>query len=189
RTHDRGFLTLEHQSFSSICSHSGQQLGSNHRTRISKLIFAVARRRDAGEHSNKKAPAVWRPSGPKSFTERMSTLMIDPTASRGKTASDVLTQLRISEAYRSLTGADLRRTGIDRYRVRATWRDGDGLNVALDDSRGAWYDHVANEGGGILDLIIRVNGGTRRGALRWAAECAGVDLDDLPISHEDRTPC
>jgi hypothetical protein len=62
----------------------------------------------------------------------------------------------------------------------------DESNVSLDDSRGLWHDFVTNEGGGVLDVIVRVRGGSRADALRWAADLAGVQLKDTPLSPRER---
>jgi hypothetical protein len=98
-----------------------------------------------------------------------------------QTARDVLACVKISEVYRALGGPELRG-----MRGPAFWRDGDGLNVSLDDSRGVWHDFRDDTGGGILDLIVHVRGGSRVDALRWAADLAGVPLDDKPLFREDR---
>src|SRR5262249_17232428 len=39
-----------------------------------------------------------------------------------------------------------------------------------------WRDFAANEGGGVIDLIVRVRQCTRRSALEWLAETAGIPL-------------
>jgi hypothetical protein len=91
----------------------------------------------------------------------------------------------ISQVYQILTGCKPRRTGADRSRARATWRGGDGWNVALDDARGVWNDFARNEGGGVLDLISRVRGGTRQSALKWLAASIGVTLDS-DLSRAER---
>ena len=98
----------------------------------------------------------------------------------------VLSQLRISRVYEVLTGRQARRTGADTYRGQAAWRDGDGLNVSLDDARGVWHDFASDEGGGVLDLVVRIRGGSREDALKWCAEFAGVALDIQPIAAADR---
>jgi hypothetical protein len=79
-----------------------------------------------------------------------------------------------------------RPSGANRYRARAIWRDGDGLNVSLDDSREGWYDFAADEGGGVLDLVQQVRGGTRQEALRWTANLAGIPLTDRPLTWVER---
>ena len=98
----------------------------------------------------------------------------------------VLSQVKISSVYEVLTGRQPRRTGADTYRAPATWRDGDGFNVSLDDSRGVWHDFAADEGGGVLDLVVRIRGGSREDALKWCAEFAGVPLDTQPIAAVER---
>jgi hypothetical protein len=88
--------------------------------------------------------------------------------------------------YRALCSTQPRRTGPHSFRGPATWRGGDGPNVSLDDSRGVWHDFVSGQGGGVLDLIIQVRGGSRAGALRWAAAFAGVTLQERPLSPAQR---
>jgi hypothetical protein len=68
----------------------------------------------------------------------------------------------------------------------AFWRGGDGFNVSLDDGRGVWHDFTTDEGGGVLDLVVRVRGGNRADALRWLADLTGVALSDKPLSAEGR---
>jgi hypothetical protein len=80
----------------------------------------------------------------------------------------------------------LRRTGQDAYRGQAFWRDGDGWNVSLSDAKGTWYDHRDGEGGGIVDLVAKIRGGSRADALHWCADLAGVPLDDKPFTAADR---
>jgi hypothetical protein len=99
---------------------------------------------------------------------------------------DVLSRVHISEVYTALTGMTLRRTGNDIWRARATWRDGDGFNVSMDDGRNVWHDFVSDEGGGVLDLVARVRGGSRVDALRWLADFAGMPLKDRALSPKDR---
>jgi hypothetical protein len=83
-----------------------------------------------------------------------------------------LQSVRISEVWRLLGGQPLRHG-----RGKAFWRGGDGFNVAIDDDEGLWMDHVDGIGGGILDLILRVNGASRADALRWLADALGVSLE------------
>lgn len=101
-------------------------------------------------------------------------------------AENILSSVRISQVYHALTGVEPRRTGRDAWRAPAAWRGGDGLNVSGDDSRGVWHDFVSDEGGGVLDLVVTVRGGSRRDALRWLAEYTGTPLQDKPLSPEDR---
>jgi hypothetical protein len=63
-------------------------------------------------------------------------------------------------------------------RGRAWWRNGDGWSVSVDAQRGMCYDHRDGIGGGVLDLVMHVQGGTRGDALRAVADMAGVTLDD-----------
>jgi len=87
---------------------------------------------------------------------------------------EVLSHVRISDVWRALGGAELRRG-----RGRAWWRNGDGWSVSVDDRCGCWHDHRDGIGGGVLDLVAHVRGGTRQDALRWLAELTGSPLDDI----------
>jgi hypothetical protein len=49
-----------------------------------------------------------------------------------------------------------------------------------------WYDHAAGAGGGVLDLIMAVQGGTRQDALMWLADFLGVELDSTEFSAVNR---
>jgi hypothetical protein len=107
--------------------------------------------------------------------------MVNPNASERNTSRDVLANIRIFDVWQALTGEPIRGG-----RVRGIWRDGKSWSVSLNNERGVWHDFVSNEGGGILDLIVRVLGGTRADALRWAAEFAGIPLNNKPLSAADR---
>jgi hypothetical protein len=100
---------------------------------------------------------------------------------------EILSRLKISQVYEELTGTQLRRTSSGTWRGRAVWRDGDGLNVSGDDRRGVWHDFVTDEGGGILDLIVRVRGGSRAEALRWSADLAGIEIGSEARSRVSRS--
>jgi hypothetical protein len=52
--------------------------------------------------------------------------------------------------------------------------------VSIDDRRDVWYDYRDGVGGGVLDLVVHVQGGTRRNALRWLANLTGATLDGGP---------
>ncbi len=101
--------------------------------------------------------------------------------------ADILSRVRISEAYHAATGIEPRFTGSHTWRAPATWRGGDGKDsVSGDDSRNVWRDFVSGEGGGVLDLVIQIRGGSRVDALRWLADFVGVQLDDTPLSTAER---
>lgn len=70
-------------------------------------------------------------------------------------------------------------------RARAFWRDGDGWNIRLKPDRGLWSDHATDQGGGILDLVVLVNGGTKADAYRWIADEFGL-ADDKPGAEDRR---
>jgi hypothetical protein len=102
------------------------------------------------------------------------------------TASDVVSHVRISEIYRALGGIEPHRTGRDAWRGPAFWRGGEGLNVSMNDTRGVWHDFAADEGGGVLDLVVRIRSGSRADALRWVADLTGLPIDDTPLSPMER---
>ena len=122
--------------------------------------------------------------GPELFGANYMSI-ISPARPPGR-VNEVLASVRISQVYRALGGPELRRSGQDRYRGRAWWRDGDGFNVSLDDARNLWNDFPTGEGGGVLDLVVRVCGGSRQNALRWVADLVGCPLDDHPLPHFER---
>jgi hypothetical protein len=85
-----------------------------------------------------------------------------------------LRSIPISQVYQVLTGREVRRSGDRKWRAAALWRGGDALSVAGDDADGVWMDFAASEGGGVLDLVAAIRGGTRREAYQWLADWAGV---------------
>src|SRR5262245_49645268 len=97
------------------------------------------------------------------------------------TAADILSRVCISDVWRGLGGGELRHG-----RGRAFWRGGDGYNVALDDTRGVWWDYRDGDGGGVLDLIQHVRCGARADALKFVAELAGLTLDSRPLSMQEK---
>lgn len=96
-------------------------------------------------------------------------------------ATTVIESVCLSTVWRALGGGELRRG-----RGRAFWRRGAGWSVSSDDRKGTWYDHARGEGGGMVDLVVQVRGGSRQDALRWLADVAGVDLEDRPLTPEER---
>jgi putative DNA primase/helicase len=65
-------------------------------------------------------------------------------------------------------------------------RYGNNGSVAIDVSKGAFYDHENQEGGGVLDLIERMTGNKGRDAIAWMSE-QGIRVDDpdTPSRHRD----
>jgi hypothetical protein len=98
------------------------------------------------------------------------------------TAADILAQLRITEVWRMLGGGELRHGRGKRF-----WCGGDSPEaVSLSDAKNTFFDFVAGQGGGLLDLVVRVRGGNRADALRWCADLAGVPMEDRPLSPAER---
>jgi hypothetical protein len=99
------------------------------------------------------------------------------------TAADVVRSTPISTVFAWL-GGDPPKRG----RARAFWRDGDNQQaVSLSDAKAAWFDHRDNVGGGVIDLVQHVRGGSRQDALRWLASMTGIAIDDQPLKRHDRT--
>ena len=71
-------------------------------------------------------------------------------------ASEILCHVQISDVYHALTGVKRRWTRQDICRAPAIWRGGDGRNVSMEDSRGVSHDLTSDEGGGVLDLVGRI---------------------------------
>ncbi len=57
-----------------------------------------------------------------------------------------------------------------RTRAVATWRGGTHNSVAIDDEKGAWFDHVAGTGGSVIDAFITIEGGTPLQAIQTLGE-------------------
>jgi hypothetical protein len=115
-------------------------------------------------------------------------MIVSPVAPHGKSvAGEVIAACKISSVFHALTGTVPRRTGRNTWRAPAVYRGGDGKDaVSGDDARGLWHDFVSGEGGGILDLVARIRGGSKREALGWLAEFAGYRLDERPLSLAER---
>jgi len=91
---------------------------------------------------------------------------------KSSNATAVLDRLDFAQVLRAL-GLPAPRWG----RIAAPWRQTRDRNLAIDSVKKVWFDHARNEGGGLLDFIARVRGGTLAEALSWAARLAGVRLD------------
>ena len=78
-----------------------------------------------------------------------------------------LDAVSLETVWRSLGGGPLCGN-----RGRAFWRNGDGLNVAIDEGR--WFDHVTGAGGGTLALIETALECDRRAAMAWFSEHFGT---------------
>jgi hypothetical protein len=83
----------------------------------------------------------------------------------------------ISAIWQAL-GGDAPRRG----RAPAFYRKGDNPgSVSLNDEKGCWHDFVTGNGGGVLDLVQLVRGGSRREAIRWLSELVGVPIEVRPL--------
>jgi hypothetical protein len=96
-------------------------------------------------------------------------------------ATTILESVQLTQIWRILGGGEIRRG-----RSRAFWRNGDGWNVSLDDKKGSWCDYARGERGGIIDLVIKIHGGSRQDALRWVASIAGIEISDRRLSASER---
>ena len=63
------------------------------------------------------------------------------------------------------------------HSTKTQWRYGRKGSLAVDLKKSTWFDHEAGEGGGVLDLVCRENGGSHREARDWLrAELGCNDL-------------
>ena len=60
------------------------------------------------------------------------------------------------------------------------WRYGTNGSLSIDLHKNVYYDHEAGQGGGVLDLIVRDNGGDYRDAVKF------VDADGICITADAR---
>jgi len=98
------------------------------------------------------------------------------------TAAEVVARVPISAVWRALGGGPLRYG-----RGQAFWRESaDGYNVSLSDIKGVWHDFAGNVGGGVLDLVQHVQGGTRAEALKFVADVGGVTIASMPLSRTEK---
>ena len=59
-------------------------------------------------------------------------------------------------------------------RAAAVWRDGKNPSVSIDAEKGVWFDHVAGQGGTVIDAYIAIEGGTPLAAIRALGDRYGV---------------
>lgn len=52
------------------------------------------------------------------------------------------------------------------------------MTVSLDVGSGRWYDHRDGVGGGLIELVARVQGRDKATAFRWLADLAGIPLGE-----------
>lgn len=97
-----------------------------------------------------------------------------------RAAADLCARVQITAVARAL-GLPVRHT-----RTVAVWRDGEHYSVALSDGKNVWHDHATGDGGGVLDLIERVRGGSRADALHWLADFAGEPLAERRWTAAER---
>ena len=60
------------------------------------------------------------------------------------------------------------------HSTKTEWRYGTHGSLAVDLVKNCWHNHEAGEGGGVLDLINRVIGGSRREARAWLRNELGL---------------
>ncbi len=87
-------------------------------------------------------------------------------------AEELLSRVSITDVWLALGGRPPRHG-----RAPAFWRKTRDSNVALDDEKNCWFDHARDEGGGVLDLIIRARGGDRKQAAKWLKDYLGLPVD------------
>ena len=94
--------------------------------------------------------------------------------------ASTLAEVPILDVWRRLGGGELRHG-----RGRAFWRNGDGLNVAIDRTGARWFDHAAGTGGGVLALVqtaLRCDGAA---ALSWLEQERFIE-SRTPITEAER---
>ena len=62
--------------------------------------------------------------------------------------------------------------------TKAELRFGTHGSVSVDLKKGTWFDHEANQGGGVLDLIRREEGSAGKDAVEWLERELSVRLED-----------
>jgi hypothetical protein len=98
------------------------------------------------------------------------------------TATEIATLRPISEVWQALGG-----DAPVRGRAKAFFRDGDNpQTISLSDEKMCFFDHRDNAGGGVLDLIQHVRGGSRADSLHWLADLNGVTLENRPATAAER---
>src|SRR6266849_2989186 len=98
------------------------------------------------------------------------------------TAAAMLAATTISQVFVAL-GGDEPKHG----RARSFYRDGDNRQaISLNDAKGCWYDHRDGIGGGALDLIQKVLGCDRAGALQWFSNFTGLPLEARAATRAER---
>ena len=102
----------------------------------------------------------------------------DAVSGRDWQAFDAELRARAPEIAAELLGKPSSRTGQE-------WRWGrkGSLSVVIAGARtGMWFDHEAGTGGGMVDLVARTRGLSRREALDWTADRIGLagDVERLP---------
>jgi hypothetical protein len=71
-----------------------------------------------------------------------------------------------------------------RNRRGKEWRYGNKGSLAIDLSKGTWFDYEAGEGGGVLDLIKREIGGDTRRALEWLERETGNYVPTVKLASK-----
>ncbi len=75
-----------------------------------------------------------------------------------------------------------------KHRGGLEWRYGTYGSFSIDLNKNVYYDHEAGQGGGVLDLIVRVTGGDHRDAIEWL-DTKGIRItSDARKNGENRRP-
>lgn len=97
------------------------------------------------------------------------------------TARELIDGADICAVWTGLGGGPVRRG-----KACAWWRGSESYSVSISTEKSAFYDFGPGEGGGILRLVETVLGCDRRTALQWLASFYHADLDDRPLSIDQR---
>ncbi len=71
-------------------------------------------------------------------------------------------------------------------RIRAVWRNGKGLTVSLNRTKGVFCDHKTGKGGNVFQLVMLILGCGFPDSLKWLADFYGIELRH-PSRQEVRT--
>jgi putative DNA primase/helicase len=124
--------------------------------------------------------------GPRVVARGRARSAADAVSGRDWQAFDAELRARAPEIAAELLGKPSSRSGQE-------WRWGrkGSLAVVITGARtGMWFDHEAGTGGGLVDLVARTRGLSRREALDWTADRIGLagDVGQLrrPANREKR---
>ncbi len=91
---------------------------------------------------------------------------------------------RVSMA--DLLGANGVRLPTGGNRAKCPIHNGDNPTFSYNETKGCWYCHSCGQGGGKVQLIVRLHNCTPKDALAWIARLAGVELQRWTRHEQQR---